>query len=275
MLLGRVLLLTAAHSGRRRMAAQAQSCDAFEWHWLRETKSTQDAAKQILKQRVVGNSNGHDGKHVAVATAHQTAGRGTRGRTWKDDGRGNVALTVALDMRHLPLKPVTLVPLRVGVEVARVLADHLEDAPGCAVSLKWPNDVLLNGKKVCGVLIEADGDALLVGVGINVATHPDVPQAGPERGREATSLAACGATSADAEAIAKDLATHLSTWADGVDDAPTLVAHWSHFVDWSLPLTLRDTSEVVSPVRLLPDGRLRVRPAAGGPERDLVAEYLL
>ena len=80
---------------------------------------------------------------------------------------------------------------------------------------------------------------------------------------------------ADAEAIAKDLAAHLSTWADGVDDAPTLVAHWSHFVDWSLPLTLRDTSEVVAPVRLLPDGRLRVRPAAGGPERDLVAEYLL
>ena len=69
MLLGRVLLLTAAHSGRRRMAAQAQSCDAFEWHWLRETKSTQDAAKEILKQRVVGNNNGHDGKHVAVATA--------------------------------------------------------------------------------------------------------------------------------------------------------------------------------------------------------------
>ena len=277
MLVGRFLLLAAAElPARRTMAAMAQqTCEAFEWHWLEETTSTQDAAKALVKVRPEGP--GCDGRPLAVATAHQTKGRGTHGRAWRDDGAGNVALTVALPMGHVPLKPLTLVPLRVGVEIARVLSEALRArAPDCGkVSLKWPNDVLLDHKKVSGVLIEADGDHLFIGVGVNVNTFPDVPSTGPDRGREATSLRACGVEGLDARAIAKDLAMALSIWADGMDDPGMLILHWNHFVDWSRPLTLRDTGEEVLPLLLNPDGRLKVRPLAGGPERDLVAEYLI
>lgn len=152
------LLLTLPLLARGMSAQSARTCDAFEWHWLPSTTSTQDATKELLKAR----SKDCGGRPLAVATAHQTAGRGTRGRVWKDDGSGNVALTVALKMKASPLSPITLVPLRVGVEIARVLQRTLDGHRDCQVSLKWPNDVLLNGKKVSGVLIEGDGDDLLV-----------------------------------------------------------------------------------------------------------------
>lgn len=110
---------------------------------------------------------------------------------------------------------------------------------------------------------------------MNIHNHPDVPKTGPDRGREATSLVACGATDADAKAIAMDLAAALTIWADGADDPMTLVKDWTPLVDWSLPLRIRDTDEQVTPIRLESDGRLTVRPQNGGAPRALVAEYLL
>lgn len=65
------------------------------------------------------------------------------------------------------------------------------------VSLKWPNDVLLGGAKVAGVLIEAELPFLLVGIGVNVRHKPDVPQQGPDRGRPAACLGDFGADSSD------------------------------------------------------------------------------
>lgn len=65
------------------------------------------------------------------------------------------------------------------------------------MSLKWPNDVLLGGSKVAGVLIEAELPFLLVGIGVNVRNKPEVPQNGPDRGRPAACLADFGADSTD------------------------------------------------------------------------------
>lgn len=65
------------------------------------------------------------------------------------------------------------------------------------VFLKWPNDVLLGGRKVAGVLIEAELSFLLVGIGVNVRQKPDVPQQGPNRGRPAACLADFGADATD------------------------------------------------------------------------------
>lgn len=65
------------------------------------------------------------------------------------------------------------------------------------MSLKWPNDLLLGGSKVAGVLIEAELPFLLVGIGVNVRNKPEVPQNGPDRGRPAACLADFGADSTD------------------------------------------------------------------------------
>lgn len=71
------------------------------------------------------------------------------------------------------------------------------DSSNPRVSLKWPNDVLLGGAKVAGVLIEAELPFLLVGIGVNVRHKPEVPQQGPDRGRPAACLAEFGAGATD------------------------------------------------------------------------------
>ena len=234
--------------------AMTTTCRNVDWRWLETTPSTMDAAKHLLKER-----GDNDSRPLAVATAHQTKGRGTRGRSWTDDGRGNVALTVAFPS-EIPLTPVTLLPLRVGT----LVIDALNDS---RLSLKWPNDVLLEGGKVAGILVESDGDAIFVGVGVNVASVPEVPSSGSDRGRRAAKVGG------DAVAIARSIADGLGVWSQGEDDATKVITDWSARADWTAELELRETGERVRPVRLLPDGRLRVRGADG--ERNLVADYLL
>ena len=59
---------------------------------------------------------------------------------------------------------------------------------GALTTLKWPNDVLIGEEKVCGVLIEVDGDNMLIGIGCNIMTAPAVESVGIDNGRQATSL---------------------------------------------------------------------------------------
>lgn len=59
---------------------------------------------------------------------------------------------------------------------------------GALTILKWPNDVLIGEEKVCGVLIEIEGDFILIGIGCNIMTAPVVANFGPENGRQATCL---------------------------------------------------------------------------------------
>jgi BirA family biotin operon repressor/biotin-[acetyl-CoA-carboxylase] ligase len=114
-----------------------------EYHWARETPSTQ----QMLPA---------DARHGAVALAeHQTAGRGRLGRTWADSG---LMLSVAL----YPPPPVARWP-----ELTLVAARAVADAIGPAAEIKDPNDVLVGGRKVAGILAEA-GERVVVGIGINV-----------------------------------------------------------------------------------------------------------
>lgn len=215
-----------------------------------------DEARRLLREKA---------GPLAVAAGRQTKGRGTRGRTWHD-GAGNVMVTVAVP-RSVPVT-LSLVPLRVGTIVRSVLEDM-----GCAPTLKWPNDVLLDGGKLAGTLIEMENDFLMIGVGVNVRDAPTVPSEGDDRGRRAVSLAACGVTP-EAAGLARDIATAIFEWA-GRDEDATVVEDWSRYADWTTPLTLRDTDEAVQPLRLLPDGRLLVRDLASGTDRELVADYLL
>jgi len=247
---GRWVQLAALSQAR----AMARTCAHVDWRWLASAPSTIDAAKRLLRDR--GNE---DTRPLAVATAHQTAGRGTKGRAWHDDGQGNVALTVAFSS-PIPLTPLTLLPLRIGTLVVEALGD-------ANLTLKWPNDVLLDKKKVAGVLVESDGTALYMGIGVNVASAPTVPKTGPDRGRPAGNVAG------DAVEIAQSIADALGAWTLQPDDAAAVVRDWSKHVDWNQTVELRETGERVTPVKLLPDGRLRVQGAGG--ERDLVADYLL
>lgn len=131
-----------------------------------------------------------------LVAEEQTAGRGRLGRTWVS--QPGSALTFSVLLR--PPAQAGWLPLLTGVAVAR----GISEASGLPATLKWPNDILADGRKLAGILAEQstaaggpasakDGPVVVVGVGINVATRQDaLPPPGPG-GLRATSLAVEGA----------------------------------------------------------------------------------
>ncbi len=109
---------------------------------------------------------GRDGR--VVVADHQTAGKGRAGRSWLDVP-GRMLMFSAL-LREIPNERIPLVSLASGVAVAR----GIEALTDVQTSLKWPNDILINGRKVCGIIGELapSGDFLVVGIGVNVAHEP-------------------------------------------------------------------------------------------------------
>ena len=101
----------------------------------------------------------------------QTAGRGRAGRQW-NDGAGNFMGSTVVHLRAGD-PPAPTLALMAGVATHAALAAV---APGLgALRLKWPNDVLVDQAKLAGILLERQGDAVVVGIGVNLANHPDLP----------------------------------------------------------------------------------------------------
>jgi BirA family transcriptional regulator, biotin operon repressor / biotin---[acetyl-CoA-carboxylase] ligase len=149
---------------------------------LRTTTSTNDRARELA---AAGASHG-----TLVTAEEQTAGRGRQGRTWVAPAGSSLLLSVVLRETD------PLLPLRAGLAVA--------DLAGTAALVKWPNDVLVDGRKVAGVLVEArpqEGWAVL-GIGVNAELDID---ALPAELRETAGT--LGRT--DLEAALSELLEHL------------------------------------------------------------------
>lgn len=134
------------------LEASIKRCSAWtSAHVLRETASTQDHAKRLP----VG---------AVVTTGRQTAGRGRLGRSWIDTGEDGLAMTV-----NVASQPSERLALSVAIAAAEAIEDLCRTASGAApiVQLKWPNDLLVASKKICGILIERCGSIDHVGIGVN------------------------------------------------------------------------------------------------------------
>ena len=123
-----------------------------------------DSTNRFLME---GEAFSSPGAHACVAEA-QTAGRGRRGRRWVSPPGGNLYLSIAWELA-LAAQSLLGVSVAMGVAVARALESL--DVDG--VALKWPNDVLLDGRKLGGILVETSRAAggtcrVVTGVGINV-----------------------------------------------------------------------------------------------------------
>lgn len=117
-------------------------------HFFDETDSTNEYAKKIIGEAKEG---------TVVFAETQTEGRGRLGRKWFSP-KGGLYLSLVL----FPDKPL-LIPVLTGVAICEVF-----NAYDILLGIKWPNDILLNNKKVAGVLIESIDNAVIVGMGINL-----------------------------------------------------------------------------------------------------------
>ncbi len=97
---------------------------------------------------------------LVIIADHQTAGRGRVGRSWAGFARQQLTFSLVLTP---PFAANWLM-------MASALAVHeaIGEVTGVAPAIKWPNDVLIGGKKVCGILIETSGEIAVIGVGLNV-----------------------------------------------------------------------------------------------------------
>lgn len=143
-----------------------------------------------------------------IAARRQTAGRGRSGRQW-DSPEGNLAATLIFRREEPPGAKARL-SFHAALAVSDVIASY---APGAAVTLKWPNDVLLDGAKVSGILLEsfstqAPAANLAIGIGINLAHFP--PE-GQTRWR-ASSVAAATGHAPDPDDALTRLAARLAHW---------------------------------------------------------------
>jgi biotin-[acetyl-CoA-carboxylase] ligase BirA-like protein len=119
-----------------------------------EVASTLDIAREQARR---GMPHG-----TLITAAHQTSGRGRRGARWEDETGASALLTYIL-RPNTPLDEQWRVPFAASLACARFLQP-------IGASVKWPNDLIVSGGKIGGILVEAaDDGALLLGIGINVA----------------------------------------------------------------------------------------------------------
>lgn len=211
---------------------------------------------------------GHLENHGLVAVArHQTAGRGRVGRRWVSLPGRQLQFSVVLHP-SLPREQLPVLSLVIGLAVARALRGGL----GLEPRLKWPNDVVVNGRKVCGVLLEVKpgpGGAprVVVGIGLNCLGSPeDYPF---EVRTLVTTLAHEAGREVDMEAILREVLAKLQDALERVaaGELAALLREWEAFGDMVGQSVRYPTAEGQreGTVRgLTEDGHLLIETAAGG-----------
>ena len=125
-----------------------------------------------LRARALADAGAPHG--TLITAAAQSAGRGRQGRAWS--APPGTSLLMSLVIRD----PPSLIPLRAGIAVAETAEATLGDASGAdRVTVKWPNDVLIDGRKVAGILVEGRPQQrwAVLGIGLNVAVRlEDLPE---------------------------------------------------------------------------------------------------
>jgi len=268
-----------------------------------------------------------------VSATEQTKGRGTKGRQWIGS-KGNTFVTIAIPMKSIPV-PLNLLPLKVGTIIASVISEILQSmcetivnhkqiqsqqalkqwTMKSKVTVKWPNDVLIDGRKVSGVLIESEMDQhnniwFIIGIGVNVAFAPSIESTGPHRGRKSTCLADHLSTDClidgdlfafdmdngdesvisyveKAEELASLLAQGLVEWIDSSSssalnshptnyDGEEVIKEWKNWAEFGQELILRDEPGDEKVITIAIENDGQLRVKDKmGTERLLVADYLL
>lgn len=107
---------------------------------------------------------------IVIVANKQTSGKGRAGKEWFSD-EGNLFFSVILDVKKIhDLHLISLISALIISDICTLL--------GAKTQVKWPNDVLINGKKFCGILLEKVAEKLIIGVGVNIISHPEYLDSG-------------------------------------------------------------------------------------------------
>lgn len=189
----------------------------YSFHKYRRIPSTNDIAQAMT-------GRGAPEGTVVVAEA-QSAGRGRPGRDWVSPPGTGLYLSVVLRPKA-PMKDFWQTAFVMAVSAA----DAIHEATRLNPELKWPNDVLINGRKVCGILIETlkggagNPPAVIAGIGVNVNTI-EFP---PEIAHKATSIAKELGTPVEVGRIEEILLASIDRWYTLYNDAgfPPIISRW-------------------------------------------------
>jgi BirA family transcriptional regulator, biotin operon repressor / biotin---[acetyl-CoA-carboxylase] ligase len=230
------------------------------WRAVDVTAVTGSTNADLLARAADGEPEG-----AVLAAEQQDAGRGRLGRSWVAPPRAALTFSVLLRPRDVPPARRGWLSLLAGVAAA----SSVRAVAGVDATLKWPNDVLAGPAKLGGILAEAAGQAVVVGIGLNVSTGPDeLPPPGPGA-LAATSLRLSGSDRLDREALLADLLAGFErryrAWCQVLGDAERSGLH-AEYTRLSATLGRRVRVERPGGQHLAglatgidPDGRLLVR----------------
>jgi BirA family biotin operon repressor/biotin-[acetyl-CoA-carboxylase] ligase len=163
---------------------------------IRSVPQTGSTNADLLEAARAGAPDG-----VWLRADRQSGGKGRMGRAWESPAGNFYGSHLVRLQPHDP--PAPSLAFVAAVALCEVL---MAQAPLIPFTIKWPNDILIGPAKLCGILLERTEDAVVIGIGVNLAHHPEgLPRA-------VTSLAAQGVTPLSPAAFLGDLAPHFAHW---------------------------------------------------------------
>ena len=231
----------------------------FERHAM--VSSTMDVAKEVCSKE--------NDTWICVSAEQQASGRGTSARKWVSPA-GNVYVSICVPKSEVGIDKARFLPMYTAVGMHDTV-HHFLKSSDAQVNVKWPNDVLVNGKKISGNIIEDSLNHYIVGIGINVLVQPEIS----DGGRTATCFSNFG-VSEDPETVIEFLFNSLRKILSQPSTEFQAVAECSKRIDWNTPIYERcdDGSRGAEgkALRLTEDGHLIAN--FGGEEKSFISTYL-
>ena len=226
-------------------------------HWTVDEVSSATSSSDIARAYIDAATGSAEG-FVSIV-GEQTAGRGRSGRQWVSKPGDGLYMSVVIR----PQRDRVEWPSLSFIASLSVCSAIEEIAPNVKPQLKWPNDLLVEGKKLGGILLEAYGDYVIIGCGLNLQNAPVLASAD----WQATDLAKHGVDNIPARQIAETILARLSDyyaiWQD--TGASPLLARWqdkARLIGRDMQVRLNDTIVAGCCESLGPDGSLILRDEA-------------
>ena len=163
------------------------------------------------------NKDALGGKPGDVFTADlQTAGRGRLDHKWLSPPGENLMMSAVTDVSDAEPQEAATLPLVAGLSAAQAVCGLCGESAAPNVKVKWPNDVLVDGKKICGILCERNGDSVIIGIGINVNQTRFDPEIADRATSVRLELGVRTEVSRVRDAVLDRLSSNIARWrADG------------------------------------------------------------